>query len=177
MLSKIDDDEFYPCLVRKHKSGHVYEVEYEDMESERIDLSTERFRIIGGKQKDAGGGDRKPPAKKVSTAKKRKQVLEDTDEEMEFEGSSSEEDSGDESGSESKGDGESTSESEEAAAEAPPSAKVRRGNSAARAKVLSKICVGTKLAVFWPGEFLRLQKHVAPPRPARPLLKTNAGAL
>ena len=119
MLSKIDDDEFYPCLVRKHKSGHVYEVEYEDMESERIDLSTERFRIIGGKQKDAGGGDRKPPAKKVSTAKKRKQVLEDTDEEMEFEGSSSEEDSGDDSGSEykAKGDGESMDESLDAEAE------------------------------------------------------------
>ena len=52
-----------------------------------------------------------------------------------------------------------------AEAEAPPSAKVRRGNSAARAKDLSKICVGTKLAVFWPGEFWRLPKTCCTPPP------------
>lgn len=36
---------------------------------------------------------------------------------------------------------------------APSSAKVRKGNSVAKSKYLSQICVGTKLAVFWPGEF------------------------
>ena len=36
---------------------------------------------------------------------------------------------------------------------APSSTEVRKGNSVVPNKFLSKICVGTKLAVFWPGEF------------------------
>jgi len=51
-----DDNKFYPCIVNAHRpnagsdKGHVYVLHYDDGEIETIDLSTEWFRIIGGKQ-------------------------------------------------------------------------------------------------------------------------------
>jgi DNA mismatch repair protein MSH6 len=50
-----DDDEYYPCITRVHRKllgndpGHTYELHYDDGAIETIDLSRERFRIIGGK--------------------------------------------------------------------------------------------------------------------------------
>jgi len=112
-----DDNEFYPCIVHAHRAkprashpGYVYEIHYDDGEVETIDLSTERFKIIGGKVKrqPTREDDKKSNAAKESSndsTKKRRRIMEDSGEEMEFDevGESSDEGEGDDSGSEYKG--------------------------------------------------------------------------
>ena len=137
-----DDNEYYPCVVKSHRPtpgsnsnnqvGHRYEVLYDDGENEYVDLSTERFRIIGGKKRqssdttanananandDGGGkmssngGDNK---KEVVSSKKKRRILEESEEEFDMDVSSEEEENGgddddDDSGSEYKMKGDESS--------------------------------------------------------------------
>ena len=50
-----DDDEYYPCTIREQRRNHslshpgyVFELHYENGEVENVDLSCERFSILGG---------------------------------------------------------------------------------------------------------------------------------
>ncbi len=91
----------------------MYTVNYEDGEIETVDLSKEKFRIIGGvKRSNNTSGDENnttsaaAATKSVNNTNKRRRILEDSeddDEEMEFE--SEEEDGGDDTGSEFKMNG------------------------------------------------------------------------
>jgi len=103
----------------------VYTINYEDGEIETVDLSKEKFRIIGGVKKRSGNDSNDDDGaasgkNNNSNDSKRRRILEDTDddEEMEFESSSEEEqnDNGDDTGSEFKmNDDESLDESLDAA--------------------------------------------------------------
>eukprot|EP00579_Thalassiosira_antarctica_P005316 CAMPEP_0201877944 /NCGR_PEP_ID=MMETSP0902-20130614/9223_1 /ASSEMBLY_ACC=CAM_ASM_000551 /TAXON_ID=420261 /ORGANISM="Thalassiosira antarctica, Strain CCMP982" /LENGTH=1501 /DNA_ID=CAMNT_0048405489 /DNA_START=26 /DNA_END=4528 /DNA_ORIENTATION=+ len=114
-----DDSEFYPCVIHAHRPngqavdagqhpGHMYTLNYEDGEVETVDLSTEKFRIIGGKKRasddgaDAAGSKSNAAANDTnnndSSSKKRRRIMEESeDDEME-----SSEEEGDDSGSEYK---------------------------------------------------------------------------
>ncbi len=52
-----DDDQYYPCTISAHlpkrgkDPGHRYELLYDDGDTETLDLSNERFRLIRGNKK------------------------------------------------------------------------------------------------------------------------------
>ena len=81
-----DDDEFYAAKVSKQsgKSSKFY-LEYDDGECEWLDLSQERFRLLG---------KRNPDTEAHSSTTKRRRIETDDEEEAEFDVESSEEDDG-----------------------------------------------------------------------------------
>lgn len=115
-----DDNEYYPCTIKEHRTpggstgNHVYTLHYEDGEVETVDLSTERFRIIGGvtKKNMGGGGNKRGGTEEdeeddevvggTSNNKKRRRILEDSEEEMDLDEEESSAEEGDDSGSEFK---------------------------------------------------------------------------
>eukprot|EP00984_Skeletonema_dohrnii_P029139 scaffold19498_cov72-Skeletonema_dohrnii-CCMP3373.AAC.3 len=111
-----DDQEYYPCVVTRHRvkadkgdPGHMYTINYEDGEIETVDLSKEKFRIIGGVKRSSDGTDNTTKAasakKDANNNNKRRRILEDSeddDEEMEFESEEEQDDDGDDTGSEFK---------------------------------------------------------------------------
>ena len=122
-----DDKEYYKCVVKAHRptnnggaSGYNYELQYDDGEYENVDLSKEKFQIIGGKkrqqkQQNPEDGDEDEEETNVSSSggdKKKRRILEDSEEEeMEFDmdSSSDEEEEGDDSASEYKMKGDESS--------------------------------------------------------------------
>ena len=122
-----DDKEYYKCVVKAHRptnnggaSGYNYELQYDDGEYENVDLSKEKFQIIGGKkrqqkQQNPEDGDDDEEETNVSSSggdKKKRRILEDSEEEeMEFDmdSSSDEEEEGDDSASEYKMKGDESS--------------------------------------------------------------------
>eukprot|EP00985_Skeletonema_marinoi_P018975 scaffold10733_cov119-Skeletonema_marinoi.AAC.1 len=87
----------------------MYTINYEDGEIETVDLSKEKFRIIGGvKRSSSDGTDNTTKAasakKDANNNNKRRRILEDSedDEEMEFESEEEQDDVGDDTGSEFK---------------------------------------------------------------------------
>mmetsp|Transcript_5021 Transcript_5021/g.8245 ORF Transcript_5021/g.8245 Transcript_5021/m.8245 type:complete len:1485 (-) Transcript_5021:2972-7426(-) len=114
-----DDEEYYPCVVTRHRiqaaegnPGHMYEINYDDGEIETVDLSKEKFRILGGIKRSNHGGNNDDDGNNTKNVNegnkmnvhpnKRRRILEDTDEEEEMEFESEEEDDDDDSGSEFK---------------------------------------------------------------------------
>ena len=111
-----DDDEYYPCTIHEQRCNHppshpgyVFELHYEDGEVETVDLSRERFKILGGSKKriseeEEDESEEEGPAvskKSNDTKKKRRRILEESEED-EFESSSDDDDDGEDSASEYK---------------------------------------------------------------------------
>jgi DNA mismatch repair protein MSH6 len=119
-----DDDEYYPCTIRIQRKNHppshpgyVFELHYDDGEVETVDLSRERFKIVGGNKKriatttsgsedeedDSDDEEERVTINKSSgdTKKKRRRILEESEED-EFESSSSDYGDGEDSESEYK---------------------------------------------------------------------------
>lgn len=76
----------------------MYTVNYEDGEIETIDLSKEKFRIIGGVKRNNSSNttDASSGKESTTTTTKRRRILEDTDDDEEMEFESSEEEMDDE---------------------------------------------------------------------------------
>ena len=101
---------FFECY--KLQTGHMYEINYDDGEIETVDLSKEKFRILGGIKRSNHGGNNDDDGNNTKNVNegnkmnvhpnKRRRILEDTDEEEEMEFESEEEDDDDDSGSEFK---------------------------------------------------------------------------
>ena len=91
-----DDKKYYACVVKK-KDGHRFFLEYEDDETEWIDLRQEKFRFIDNDDSDAEGegddsgdddamdvDDKKTTLKQKTQPKKRPRIHDSDDEEYEF---------------------------------------------------------------------------------------------
>jgi DNA mismatch repair protein MSH6 len=116
-----DDDEYYPCTIREQRRNHppshpgyVFELHYEDGEVETVDLSRERFKILGGSKKriseeeeDESDDEEEERVTNKSNSdtkmKKRRRILEESEEdEFDNDESSDDDDDGEDSGSEYK---------------------------------------------------------------------------
>jgi DNA mismatch repair protein MSH6 len=87
-----DDDEWYSATVSKQR-GKQHFLEYDDGQTEWIDLSTERFRIVCSSSSAKNSTEAKPGTSTSSTSNKRRRIqIQDDDEdedEMEFDDSKS----------------------------------------------------------------------------------------